>query len=315
MIEITYSLDELYRAAPVFEKASVAVGNFDGIHLGHARVLELAAQRGRQQDGVGVALTFDPHPRAVVGGAAPPRLTSRERRRKLLQALGMHATVTLRFDREVAALRPEQFAKNVLADGLHARHVVVGDDFRFGYRAGGTTETLTELGGEYGFSVQTVPAVKVGDVVVSSSAIREALQRGDVAEATRLLGREYAIDGTVVRGDGRGASLGFPTANVDVSKQFLLPAFGVYVAQALDRPALAVVGDKPTFGGSEPVLEVHVLDFEGDLYGQSMDVSFLRRLRDIKAFADGAALVTQMAEDVEQARAYFRSKGKPEVVG
>lgn len=304
----TYSLQELEQSAPLFEASAVAIGNFDGVHKGHRRVLEEAVKRSRRDGTTAVALTFHPHPRAVVGDGAPPALATAAKQSTLVRSLGVEATVVLRFDETVAALDPDQFVQLVLVDALRARHVVVGDNFRFGHRARGTTDTLSTLGSRNGFVVEAVSPVRTGDEVISSSVIRRLVQEGDVQGATRLLGREYEVTGAVVAGEGRGASLGYATANVEPEDGLLVPGFGVYAARAAGRPAVAVVGDKPTFGRGVAVLEVHVLDFDGDLRGRTLDVEFVRRLRGVVKFDTVAALQEQMAADVDAARRYFREQ-------
>lgn len=304
-MDALYSLDELREAAPLFDASAVAVGNFDGVHLGHARVLERAVQRARKAAVAAVVLTFHPHPRAVVGSGPPPGLASRRRQRLLLEASGVDATVTLRFDDRVAALSPEQFVDQVLVGGLRARHVVVGNDFRFGHKARGTAASLARLGRDRGFDVIGVQEVRSGNLVVSSTEIRRALHAGDVEAAAGLLGRPFEVRGRVVSGAGRGTGLGYPTANVEPEAGLLLPGSGVYGAKVLGGPALAVVGTRPTFGETETVLEVHLLDFEGDLRGRELDVVFLRRLRDVATFPSPTALQRQMAADEAEIRGLF----------
>lgn len=308
MIDATYSLTQLQQEAPLFASGSVAIGNFDGVHKGHAHVLRFAVKQAQALSATAVALTFQPHPRAVIGESAPPSLATAAKRGELLGALGIEATISLRFDRSVAALSPEQFVKHVLVDGLRARHVVVGENFRFGHRARGTPEQLAELGRQYGYTVRGVSAVRSGDTIISSSVIRQLLRDGDVVSAADLLGREYELTGVVVPGEGRGVSLGFPTANVEPAANMLLPGSGVYIARALGKPALAVIGDKPTFQYGKTVLEVHVLDFEGDLRGEAIQVGFVRRLRDVVKFASVQELQLQMTADVNAARQYFHTE-------
>lgn len=313
-MDARYSLDELRRASPLFQSSAVAVGNFDGVHRGHARVLERAVERARATGAMAVVLTFHPHPRAVVGDGAPAGLAGRRRQLKLLRSLGVDAVVTLGFDEHVAALPPERFVDDVLVAALQARFVVVGNDFRFGHKARGTADTLSRLGAEAGFDVIGVPEVRSGGLVVSSTEIRRALQQGDVTAASHLLGRPYEVSGRVVSGAGRGTDLGYPTANVEPEDGLLLPASGVYAASALGGPALAVIGTRPTFGESETVLEVHLLDFEEDLRGRELDVAFLRRLRDVVTFPSAGALQRQMAAD-EQAVRQLVSARKSDATG
>lgn len=322
-----HSLAQLQASSPLFQKAAVAIGNFDGVHEGHAHILRGAVKHAADSDAVAVALTFDPHPRAIVGEGAPPALATREQRRDLMRALGIEATVSLHFDKTVADLSPERFIEDVLVRGLGALHVIVGDNFRFGRRAQGTTKLLTDLGKRFGYTVHTAAAVRLDGQVISSSLVRKTVAFGDVAGAARLLGRNYVVTGIVVRGEGRGATLGFPTANVAPEEGLLLPGVGVYLARAMPdpapapgapsatpyepregRPALAVVSDKPTFGYGDNVLEVHVLDYEGKLVDRPLQVEFLDKLRDVIRFDSVAALQQQIQADVEIARQRFQAR-------
>lgn len=328
MVDLFHSLEELRGASPLFQKSAVAIGNFDGVHKGHEHILRLAAMHASASGAVAVALTFDPHPRAVVGDGAPPALATPVQRRALVKKLGIEAIVALRFDKTVADLSPEQFVEDVLVRSLGARHVIVGDNFRFGRRAQGTTQRLEELGQRFGYAVHVVsPVLSDGDVI-SSSLVRKQVSSGDVAAAARLLGRDYAVTGVVVRGEGRGQTLGFPTANIVPAAGLLLPGPGVYLARVVatetpvsgvagagtgrehvfnSRPALAIVSDKPTFGFGKTVLEVHVLDYDGRLQGRELSVRFLDRLRDVIRFDSAAQLQTQMRSDVETARQRFQA--------
>lgn len=315
LLYTTYGLDELRQAGPLFGASSVAIGNFDGVHRGHAQVLAKAVERAQALDATSVALTFEPHPRAVVGGGAPPLLAPAAKGRELMAAIGIKAAVALHFDHQVAHLAPDQFVRRVLVEGLAARHVVVGDNFRFGHRAAGTVRLLDRLGNDLGFTVETVPAVREGDVPISSSVIRRLVQEGDVLGAATLLGRDFEVEGIVVPGEGRGTSLGFATANVVPESGLLLPGPGVYAARVGDEPAVAIVGDKPTFGYGQTVLEVHILDYWGDLRGKQLQVRFLRRLRGVRKFDSACQLQKQMADDVRRVRRFFQAGILPEVSG
>jgi riboflavin kinase/FMN adenylyltransferase len=293
---------------------AVAVGNFDGVHRGHQALVAAAHARARATTGACVALTFDPHPAQILQPDRPlRRLMSEEQRAECLAALGVDVLAVLPFTRELAALSPEDFAEKVLAGRLGAKAVVVGEDFRFGRARAGDVAVLHDLGRRLGFEVVPVPAVLHGGLPVSSTRIREALLAGDVGAAASLLGRPYFVEGTVVRGEGRGRTLGIPTANLAVLNE-ILPKGGVYAArvgppgQAL-RPAVVNLGRRPTFGGGDPTVEAHLLDFEADLYGQRLRVAFERRLRDERAFPGKEALVAQIHEDLAAARAALGSPG------
>jgi riboflavin kinase/FMN adenylyltransferase len=255
-----------------------------------------------------VALTFDPHPAQVLGRhRVPAALTTLAQRAELLGALGADALAVLPFTRAVAALAPEAFARDVLVGALGTRHVVVGETFRFGRGQAGDAAFLARLGASLGFGVQALAPVLADGRPISSSRVREALGAGDVTQAEALLGRPHLVDGTVVEGDRRGRTLGFPTANLDTGGA-LLPAHGVYAGRcrlADGRQPLAVVnvGRRPTFGGRTVTVEAHLLDFDGDLYGTRLRLSFSVRLRGERRFAGQDALVAQIRRDVERARA------------
>lgn len=295
--------ETLRSASPV-----VAIGNFDGVHLGHQALVRAAVADARACGGAAVVLTFDPHPvRVLAPERAPRTLFTLGQRAEILAALGVDAVAVLGFDASVAALPPEQFARDVLVGKLGARVVVVGERFRFGRARAGDAAHLASLGGELGFRVHTVPAVVLDGLPVSSSRIRKALARGDVDDAARLLGRVFFIDGRVVRGDGRGRSLGVPTANLEVQGE-TLPAAGVYAGRAragtpgADWPCVVNLGERPTFGGGTATVEAHLLGFLGDLYGAELRLSFVRRLRDERRFAGEQELVAQIRRDIEAAR-------------
>lgn len=286
----------------------VTLGNHDGVHLGHRALLEAARERAGREEGLSVhAVTFDPHPSVVLApDRAPPLLTTIERRRELLVALGADDVSVLRFDRELASTSPEAFVERVLVAQLSARGVVVGPDFRFGRGRAGDAETLRTLGERHGFDVITVAPVTVDGEVVSSTRIRRAVARGDVREATRLLGRVHDVDGTVVRGDGRGRSIGVPTANLDCDP-ILLPADGVYAVvarlpgEAELRRGVANLGVRPTFAAGRSV-EVHLFDVDRDFYGARLRVGFVERLRAEQKFDGVDALKAQISRDCERAR-------------
>ena len=289
-------------------EAVVAVGNFDGVHRGHQALVLAALARARSRSDVCLALTFDPHPAVVLSPQRAPRsLMTLEQKAELLAALGVDVLTVLPFTPTLAAFSPRDFAARVLVGALRARSVVVGEGFRFGKGRAGDVAELQRLGQELGFEVMAVSAVLQDGLRVSSTGIRESLREGDVARAAVLLGRPHFVDGRVVRGDGRGRTLGIPTANLALENE-VAPKEGVYAARVAlpaggpPRAAVANLGRRPTFGGDAVALEAHLLDFEGDLYGQRLRLSFVERLRDEKGFPGPHALVAQISADVLQAR-------------
>jgi riboflavin kinase/FMN adenylyltransferase len=294
---------------PVDGRGCVAcIGVFDGVHRGHQALLAIARERA---DAVGlplVAITFDPHPMAVVGPrSAPPSLADVDARRGLLHQAGADAVDVLHFDERTSQLSPDEFVEQMLVERLHVRIVVVGADFRFGRGAAGSVATLVDLGGRLGFEVDAVPLQGEEGHRWSSTSIRELLAAGDVAGAADALGRAYFLDGTVVHGDHRGRELGFPTANLDGTPGAAIPTDGVYAGwlrtgdDAL--PAAISVGTNPTFSGVERRVESYVLDRDDlDLYGQRIRVEFVARLRPMVAFTSVDDLVVQMHADVAAAR-------------
>jgi len=287
-----------------------ALGTFDGVHLGHRAIVERAASMARALGGTPMALTFDRHPADVIPGRPRvPLLTDLEERLELLVDAGARLCVVATFDAEFARLEPEQFIEDILVGTLGIRGAVCGNDFRFGRGAAGDAGLLRRWGEKLGFQVAVVEPVLRDGQRVSSSAIRDRLARGDVEGAAALLGRPYSLAGTVVPGRGQGRELGFPTANVAPDPRRLLPGDGVYIARALGaglreggHPALAVVSTRPTFGVHPRSLEVHLLDFSGDLYGRRLRVVFHRFLRGIVAFSGLEALREQIGRDVAMAR-------------
>ena len=284
---VARSVDELGEGA-----RTVAMGSFDGVHRGHRRVLDAARARA----GATTVVTFWPHPRLVLGNHVE-LLATLERRLELLDAAGVDEVLVVPFTAAVAAMSPAEFADDVLRR-IGATTVVVGGDFRFGRAAAGDGELLKELG----FDVELVPMLDG----VSSTRIRSLLRDGLVEEAAALLARPPEVEGTVVLGDQRGGTLGFPTANLATPPDLLVPAHGIYAGSALGHRAAISIGVNPHYGGSERRIEPHLLDFEGNLYGRRLVVELWRRLRDERAFASEEELVAQIARDVEETRAATR---------
>lgn len=284
--------------------SAVAIGVFDGVHRGHQAVFQ--ALHEAAEDSQLAAMTFSTHPDGVVSGEpAPPALTTLERRLELFDEIGLGATALIDFDAEIMRLSPEDFVERYLVDGLDAKVVAVGEGFRFGHGAAGTVDTLRLLGQRHGFSIISTPIVTIHGTQVRSSAIRAAIATGGVELASRMLGRPFEIDGEVVHGDGRGRTIGFPTANIAMPSGFVRPAGGVYAVRcAVDGvvyEGVSNVGTRPTFGGGAETIEVHLLDTELDLYGRTMRVAFIDRIRNEQRFASVDALVAQIESDIERA--------------
>ena len=293
---------------------TVTVGNFDGVHRGHQALVYSAVARARESGGVSVVLTFDPHPARVLGpGRAPAALTTLAQKEELLARLGVDRLAVLPFDAGVARLPPAAFAREVLRGALGAGHVVVGESFRFGHGREGDARLLAALGEDLGFSVRAMPPVLEEGAPVSSSRVRDELGRGNVRAAGALLGRPYFVDAPVVRGDGRGRSIGVPTANL-LPENEILPARGVYVARCRVgagawHPAVVNLGHRPTFGGTHASVEAHLIDFEGDLYGSRVRLEFHEHLRAEQRFGSTEALVARIREDVALARTLLSGPG------
>ncbi len=297
------------RGGPLCPQGSVAcIGAFDGLHQGHRALLRRAVARARALDVPAVALGFEPLPREFfASGTLPPRLMLPRDKLQGMQAEGIDLVGLLRFDRALTAMHAEDFVREVLVGRLAVREVWVGPGFGFGKGRGGNIDTLRTLGAEYGFSACELDPVQVGGERISSTRIRAALAAGDFAEAERLLGAPYTIGGRVVRGNQLGRTLGFPTANLRFNGK--APALrGIYATRVHGVaehpwPAVSSFGTRPTVDGTEPLLESHLFDFDGDLYGRRIEVEFVARLRDEEKFPDLPSLVAQMHRDAAQARA------------
>ncbi|MFG6568351.1 bifunctional riboflavin kinase/FAD synthetase [Sulfitobacter sp. 1A13679] len=288
--------------------ATAAIGNFDGVHLGHRSVIELAQQAAPDAP-LGV-VTFEPHPREYFAPDAPPfRLMGREARAHRLEKIGVKRLYELAFNSTLAGLSPEAFARDVLHEGLGLAHVVVGADFCFGKGREGTAEDLVRFGAQYGFGVTIAPLMARDELTVSSTAIREALTRAAPREAAAMLGHWHRIDGPVISGEQRGRELGFPTANMSIDGLHP-PAFGVYavLVDVLEGPhkgsyhGAASIGTRPMFGENKANIETYVFDFKGDLYGAPLSVGLVEHLRGEEKFDSLDALITQMGQDCDRVR-------------
>ncbi|HEX7118917.1 MAG TPA: bifunctional riboflavin kinase/FAD synthetase [Longimicrobiales bacterium] len=296
--------------------AVVTVGTFDGVHRGHLAVIDEVRRQARIRNARSVVVTFEPHPlRVVRPEEAPLLLTTPEERHALLAATGVDEIGTLRFTREMASFSPRRFVEEILIARFGMTHLVMGYDHGLGRGRSGDVDALRRIGDELGFGVDVVPALTIDDAPISSTRVREALARGDVAFAARGLGRPYSLHGDVVRGAGRGRELGFPTANLDVADpQKLLPLEGIYAVQARGadgraRDGVLHLGPRPTFEDAPPSIELHLFDFEGDLYGRRIEVAFCGRIREIRAFPDVESLIAAMHEDCARARGLFEAGG------
>ena len=280
------------------EGRSVAVGTFDGVHLGHREVIA----------GADSVLTFDPHPVSVVAPQHTPKLlTTPERKAELIASLGVQEMIVIPFDAEFAQRTAEQFIEEVLVGALGATQVSVGENFRFGNRAKGDPALL---GADERFRTVVHPLLEMDGEIVSSSHIRGLLQAGEVAEANRLLGSTFRVSGTVAHGDERGRELGFPTANLIPDEAFAYPGHGVYACLAGGRPAAVSIGVRPTFEtGRGELIEAYILDFDGDLYEQMLTLEFIERLRGERRFDSAEGLVEQMRADVERTREIAAAAG------
>jgi riboflavin kinase/FMN adenylyltransferase len=292
----------------------VTIGEFDGVHRGHRRIVDRAAQIGRERELPVVVITFDPHPDEVIRpGSHPPLLSSVRRRAELLVGLGAEAVCVLPFTLEFSRLDPDEFVRAVLVERMHAAAVVVGDNFRFGHKAAGDVALLAKLGEKYDFTTEGMPLLDADGATVSSTLIRQMLSDGDVSAAEKALGRPHRVEGVVVRGHQRGRALGFPTANLETPPHTAIPADGIYAGwlSTLDGqgrdverwPAAISIGTNPTFGEGERSVEAYALDRNDlDLYGVHAAIDFAQRLRGTLRFDSVDALVEQMRHDVELAR-------------
>jgi riboflavin kinase / FMN adenylyltransferase len=286
----------------------VTIGNFDGVHRGHQVLLRRATQQAEDAGVRSVAVTFDPHPAAILRpGSEPPALQTLDERLDTLLAHGIDLVVVLPFTRELASSAPETFVEQVLVDRLQATKVVVGTNFRFGQRAAGDVVTLVEEGERHGFTTEAVTLLDVDGAPISSSAVRERLAAGDVDWVRRALGRVYTLTGEVVVGEERGRTIGFPTANLAVAPGLALPGDGVYAGDVTlpdgqAHPAVTNVGMRPTFDGTTRSIEAHLLDVDRDLYGRTITVGFARRIRGERRFDDVQDLVAQIRADIDVAR-------------
>ncbi len=299
-------LNHLDQIDEAIRGGSVSIGNFDGLHLGHARLVRTLVGHAHRIGGAAIVLTFEPHPARVLRPeAAPAPLFWLERKAAMLAELGVDYMIAWPTDRELLSLSPEEFFNKIVQDTLDARVMIEGPNFNFGRKRAGNVDLLQQLCDASGRELEIVNPLIVGGEYVSSSRVRRLISEGDVGSARNFLTCPYRLRGTVIRGAGRGATIGYATANLD-NVDTLIPAAGIYacVAHAGDihRPAAASIGPNPTFGENEFKVEIHLLDFDGDLYGQTLEVDFLECLRGVQTFDGVDALLAQMKKDIAQAR-------------
>src|SRR6187551_3840682 len=296
--------------APRWNQPVLALGNFDGLHRGHMKIIDRVRRRAGERAGTPAAMTLDPHPpRVLRPDKAPPLLMTTAQKLEALGRAGMQGLAFVRFTRELSLWDPETFVRTVLVEWLHVSEVWVGANFLFGHERAGTFSVLRTLGSRYGFRAEKIDPIRYKDFVVSSTRVRRLVSEGRVDEAAALLGHHYFLDGTVVRGAGRGRSIGVPTANLATPNDLVPPA-GVYATLAtvdgIVLPAVTNIGMRPTFGDVDaPVVETHVLDTDRDLYDRNVRLLFVQRLRDERQFPDVDALRVQIDADIRSARRLF----------
>jgi riboflavin kinase/FMN adenylyltransferase len=288
----------------------ISIGVFDGLHLGHQTLLRDLVTQARAKNLLSAVITFKRHPMALLEpGEAVPSLTSPAERIRLIKGLGVDIVITLTFSRELAELGAQPFVL-LLQQHLKMQGMILGWDFALGRHREGSLEALHELGKKLGFTTEVLGPVKYGNAVISSTEIRNALAKGDMARANAMLGRCFSLEGRVISGEGRGATLGFPTANLDLDPLQALPLDGVYAAETFiggrHFPAAVFIGRRPTFGGVERIVEVHVLDFTGDLYRHDLKIDIIERVRGEQKFKDAETLKTQIEKDIVAVRDIVR---------
>jgi len=302
----------LAEVPPDFGPCAITIGNFDGVHKGHRQIMQRVRAIALEHGWKSAVLTFDPHPSKLVAPDRAPRLlTTPDQRARLMLVQGIDEVLILPFTSEIAKLTPEEFVREILADKLNARAVLVGDNFRFGHRATGDAETMEELGGKYSFSAEIVGAISWRGRVISSSEIRRLIEAGNVSLACRLLGRPYALQGRVVHGEGRGSKQTVPTLNLDTQAE-VLPKTGVYVTRTRESngprnwPSITNIGYRPTFNGHGITIETYLLSSLEGASPDEISVEFLRWVREERKFENAEALKAQILRDVGRAQAYFR---------
>lgn len=290
----------------------VAIGNFDGVHMGHQIIFRRASEIARERAGTSIAFTFEPHPlRIIAPERAPPLLTTFRQKIELIEGCGIDMVICADFTQRFADQRPRSFARDILVDLIGVREIVVGFDYTFGRGREGTIAYLKKMGGEFGFKVHVVDPIKFNDHLVSSSHVRELIEEGNVKRAREFLGRNYSIRGPVVHGHHTGKAIGFPTANLDVDK-VQIPGTGVYAVHILSQggsyQGAVNIGFNPTFNRDRLGVEVHIFDFDQNIYGKEVEVMFVDRIRSEMTFQSAEELVAQIKKDVQTARAILENE-------
>ena len=308
-LAVLHSLDEWIERFGLSLRTVLTIGNFDGVHLGHQKILSSVVARARAMKNLAAAITFSPHPLVVLRPeAAPPLLETLGQRLRHFEDLGLDAALVLQFDLGLAALSPDNFVRRILCDTLRAQCVLVGEEFRFGHKQAGDVALLRELGRSLGFEVECIPRVNCRGTVVSSTAIRQAIVAGDVSRAVRLLGRPFALQGEIQTGTGTGHRILFPTLNLSTDQE-VLPGRGVYATESVVdgkcHRSATNVGVRPTFDGTHLTIESHLLDFSRRLTKGAMEVRFWRRLRAEQKFSGPEALQKQIQRDIARTRSFF----------
>jgi riboflavin kinase / FMN adenylyltransferase len=296
------------------KQSVVTIGNFDGVHRGHQKILQGVVERAKRDDLLAAVLTFYPHPARVLRpDAAPGLLATLQQRLEAFNRAGIDAALVMRFDAELAKVSAEDFVQRFLVDAMRARAVLVGANFRFGHRQAGDVSLLTELGAQFGFEVEVVPPLVEDGIVVSSTAIRRAVREGRMEDAQKLLGRPFALDGEIRPGTGQGRKLVVPTLNL-ATEQEVLPKNGVYATETMvgDKVYRSAtnVGVRPTFDGTRLAIESHLFDFDESLTGGAMEVRFCKRLRDERKFSSPDELREQVLRDIDEAKGYFATEAQ-----
>jgi riboflavin kinase/FMN adenylyltransferase len=310
--QVFQSIEDWTKEAGGDRRTVVAVGTFDGLHVGHCRILESVRKRARAEGQIGTVVTFDPHPmRLLLPNRAPFMIQTLAQRLAGFEELGLDAALVLRFDHALSLVSAEEFIERFLVHGLHASAILVGENFRFGHRGAGDVRLLGEFGKRFGFDVQIIPPVQVHGKIVSSTGIRGEVASGNVAAAIPLLGRPFSLTGEIRSGEGRGRTILFPTLNL-APEQELLPKLGVYATETILNSAtyssVTNVGTRPTFEGTDVRVESHLFGFDETVVGGRMELRFLQRIRDERKFSAVDALRAQIAVDIGTARKYFAER-------
>jgi len=289
-----------------FTSSIITLGNFDGLHLGHQELIKKIIQRAEETASLSMVVTFRPHPLKILAPEkCPPLISIYEEKIQLLEKLGIDVLVKIPFTLDFSAMEPREFVKDVLCDLLGAKEIFVGYNYRFGKGRKGDIRMLRNLGEEFGFVVREIEQVSLNGEVISSTRIRQLLKSGDVEHAAKFLGRHYVLCGIVIKGDGRGRGLGFPTANI-ASRHAIIPGNGVYAVRLFVRDkhynGIVNIGMRPTFDAKSLAIEVHIFDFDEDIYGEEVSIYFMRRIREEKKFKDAESLIRQITKDIETAR-------------